>query len=187
MITERIVQDINKSPYFSILADETTDVAGVEQMTFCVRYLKDDKIIESFLRFIPVESTTGENLSEIILNTMASLNINTEKLRGQGYDGASNMTGKFKGVKTRIMEKFPLAQYTHCSSHVLNLVVMASCSLKPIKNTIGTIKTVTNYIRDGHIRRNAFKKNIPSDSKTHMLKTMCETRWVERHKNVTDL
>ncbi|KAJ8971195.1 hypothetical protein NQ314_000831 [Rhamnusium bicolor] len=104
--------------------------------------------MESFLRFIPVESTTGETLSEIILNTMASLNINTEKLRGQGYDGTSNMTGKFKGVKTRIMVKFPLAQYTHCSNHALNLVVIASCSLKPIKNTIGTIKTVTNYIRD---------------------------------------
>ncbi|KAJ8936555.1 hypothetical protein NQ314_012295 [Rhamnusium bicolor] len=61
--------------------------------------------MESLLRFIPVVSTTGENLSEIILNTMASLNINMEKLRGQGYDCASDMAGKFKGVKTRIMEK----------------------------------------------------------------------------------
>ncbi|KAJ8936554.1 hypothetical protein NQ314_012294 [Rhamnusium bicolor] len=63
---------------------------------------------------------------------------------------------------------------------------MASCTLKSVKNTIGTIKTVTNYIKDGHIRRNAFKKNIPNDCTTHTLKTMCETRWVERHKNVTD-
>ena len=30
-------------------------------------------------------------------------------LRGQGYDGASNMSGKFLGVQAKILEEQPLA------------------------------------------------------------------------------
>lgn len=140
VISEAIVAEVNESPYFSILADETTDIAGIEQMTFCVRYLKKDIITEAFLKFVPVHDTSGEALANTIIQTMKGLKLDTSKLRGQGYDGASNMSGKYKGVKTRISEQYPLAQYTHCCSHALNLVVMSSCDLKPIKNMIGTIK-----------------------------------------------
>lgn len=44
IITEKIVSDVKKSPYFSLLCDETTDIAGSEQMSICIRYLKDEKL-----------------------------------------------------------------------------------------------------------------------------------------------
>jgi hypothetical protein len=33
------VKEVNESHYFSVLADETTDISVVEQLTICVRYL----------------------------------------------------------------------------------------------------------------------------------------------------
>jgi hypothetical protein len=49
------------------------------------------KIYEKFIGFIQVESTTGFELSETILSTLRSSNLDIKKLRGQGYDGAANM------------------------------------------------------------------------------------------------
>jgi hypothetical protein len=47
------------------------------------------------------------------------------QIRGQGYDGASNMKGEIKGLKTLIMEESPSAYYIHCFAHQLQLVLIA--------------------------------------------------------------
>ena len=104
--------------------------------------------VTEFLKFTPVDDTPGENIANIIISVMESLKFDLTKLRGQGYDGASNMAGKIKGGKTRILEKFPLAQYSHCSSHALNLVIMSGCKHQKIQNMIGIVKTITNFIRE---------------------------------------
>jgi hypothetical protein len=47
------------------------------------------------------------------------------RLRGQGYDGASNMRGELYGLKTLVLAKKPHAFYEHCCAHQLQLVVVA--------------------------------------------------------------
>ena len=44
--------------------------------------------------------------------------------RGQGYDGAGNMSGKNIWVSSRIAAEFNLAFYFHCQAHQLNLCIM---------------------------------------------------------------
>ncbi|XP_039123441.1 uncharacterized protein LOC120260063 [Dioscorea cayenensis subsp. rotundata] len=46
-------------------------------------------------------------------------------LRGQGYDGASNMRGKFNGLKALFLKENPYARYNHCFAHQLQLVIVA--------------------------------------------------------------
>jgi len=40
---------------------------------------------------------------------------------GQGYDGAANMAGRFKGTQTVVKEIYTKALYVHCAAHSLNL------------------------------------------------------------------
>ena len=47
------------------------------------------------------------------------------KLRGQSYDGAANISGKFNGVNTIIVTRQPLAFYTHCGAHRTNLIIQS--------------------------------------------------------------
>lgn len=72
IILKKLVKEINESGYFSVLADETTDVSVKEQLTICVRYLvgtgKDINIHESFLKFTEITSLTGKDLASSILN-----------------------------------------------------------------------------------------------------------------------
>lgn len=72
IILKKIVKIVNESGFFSVLVDETTDVSVKEQLTLCVRYLSGSGenvcINESFLKFIEIQSLTGENLAKVILN-----------------------------------------------------------------------------------------------------------------------
>lgn len=102
VILNKLVSDVNKSECFSILADETADISGIEQFSLSIRYLKENNIMESFLLFVPVISTTGLNLSETIINTLKSIGINLNYLKSHGYDGTACMSGKFNGVQQLI-------------------------------------------------------------------------------------
>ena len=69
VILKNIVNQVNDSKCFTVLADETTDISVVEQLALCVRYVdKNKNVNEDFLKFIPVQSLTGKNLADSILN-----------------------------------------------------------------------------------------------------------------------
>ena len=49
------------------------------------------------------------------------------------------MAAKKSGVATQLATQYPLALYTHCASHCLNLVVVASfdvCSMMGVANQL---------------------------------------------------
>ncbi|KAL4153196.1 hypothetical protein QTP88_001029 [Uroleucon formosanum] len=126
------IKDVNASKCFSVLVDETTDISTIEQMAMCVRYVDDnDCIHERFLKFITINSLTGCDLAESILNGLNSCEINLDYLYGQGYDGASNMSGHYKGVQAIIKKKYPKAIYVHCAAHSLNLAVSTASGIQP--------------------------------------------------------
>ncbi|CAI6359458.1 unnamed protein product [Macrosiphum euphorbiae] len=65
------------SKCFTILADETSDISSIEQFALCIRYFEltdvnNFKIVEHFLKFVPVESTSGQNLADVLLTTLNS-------------------------------------------------------------------------------------------------------------------
>jgi hypothetical protein len=144
-IIDTILEEVQQSKYFSVLGDETADISNQEQFALCLNYVHDYKLYTKFVEFVSVESTTGKNLSEVIISKLQSWGLSMSKLRGQGYDGASNMSGCFKGVKARIQEIQPLAVYTHCVGHVLNLVVVDSCENPFVRDTINTVKEVIKF------------------------------------------
>ena len=135
---------INDARCFSVLADETTDISRKQQITIFARYVdgKDGTSREDFLQFEPVTKATGEALPEVILNSLEKYGINTEYLRGQGYDDASAMSGIFEGVQAHVQEACPLAYYVHCASHAFNLAVCDACDVPAERNCIGTAKAI---------------------------------------------
>lgn len=69
IILQTIVEKVNDSQCFSVLADETTDISVTEQLALCVRYIdKENNVNDSFLKFIQVHSLSGKNLADSILN-----------------------------------------------------------------------------------------------------------------------
>jgi len=63
------------------------------------RYVNDEgKLMERLLGLQHVERCTTAALKEGLVNMLDSHKLPISRLRGQGYDGASNMRGEFNGV-----------------------------------------------------------------------------------------
>lgn len=82
-------------------------------------------MIERFLAIIHVPETSALTLKVAIDQLFSKHGLSISRLRGQGYDGASNMSGKFKGLKSLILSENPCAFYIHCFAHQLQLTLVA--------------------------------------------------------------
>ena len=132
-----------------------------------------------------MERITGEAIASAILDVLPKWNLNIKDCRGQGYDGASNMSSVRRGTQALLLEECPLAVYTHCRAHCLNLAIVHSCDQPLIRNMLGTLKETCNFFKYSPKRNNlllcVIEKDSP-DAKKTTLKNMCKTRWVERHE-----
>ena len=105
---------------------------------------------------------------------MEEYGVNVGSLRGQAYDGAGNMAGKYHGAAARIQSVCPKAVYVHCAAHTLNLCVVAACSLQLVKNMMGTMVEICLFFSNSPKRQLELEKHAPS----RKLVDMCKTRWV---------
>jgi len=109
IIKKKNVDNVNNSKYFAVLADETTEISNVEQMSLCLRYIDiiNNVIREDFLEYIPVYDMTGRGLALTIITRLKEIGINLNYKIGQGYDGAASMNGHLNGAQTVICIQKP--------------------------------------------------------------------------------
>ena len=178
-----ILNDIKESRFFSISADEVTDCSNMEQLSIAIRFVdKDCQIREEFIDFVTVERITGNALATAILEHLNVWNLDITNCRGQGYDGASNMSSLRKGVQGRILEVSPLAFYTHCQAHQLSLCVVKACSVAPIRNSTSTVSEIAKLFSFSPKRQRFLESKILStvgSINKCKLKDVCKTRWIE--------
>ncbi|KAH7650966.1 Ribonuclease H-like protein, partial [Dioscorea alata] len=123
-ITRVIIDDIGDN-YFSLMIDEARDASVKQQMGVVLRYVnKNGHVIERFLALVNVPDTSAISLKNAIDCLFAKHKLSLSRLRGQGYDGASNMRGEFNGLKALILRENPYARYVHCFAHQLQLVIV---------------------------------------------------------------
>ncbi len=182
MILADIISEIKTAKFFSVLADEVSS-HNIEHLAICLRFVDQEcNIREEFISFIQMERVRAVDIASAIISSIENLGLNLESLRGQGYDGASTMSGERAGVQARIRNRQPKALYTHCAGHCLNLAILNSCSILPITNCISQIKSFTLWVRNSDMRLNLLKAVV--EKGTHQssripLFNVCVTRWVE--------
>eukprot|EP00731_Ephydatia_muelleri_P004931 Em0002g1107a len=103
----KVLKDIglclHKSPFYTIMADETTDKTNKEQVTLVLRWMDDSnfEVHEEFIGLYEVESITSDSIVvSVVKDTLIRLNLSLSKARGQCYDGASNMSGIRNGASS---------------------------------------------------------------------------------------
>ena len=108
------------------MVDATPDASHIEQTTFILRYLIRENesymVQERFLAFVDCWQKTGIEIANLILETLKGYGIPISDCRGQGYDNAANMSGKYNGAQKHINTVNPLCLYSPCGCHSLNLL-----------------------------------------------------------------
>jgi len=125
--------------------------------------VSSSSIREDFLQFILVTDVFRKGLAKVIVYSLMQLGVNLNYMRGQGYDGASTMSGQFNGVQSHIRTLYPLAVYVHCCSHSLNLAVSDACTVTPIRNCMGTLGNICTVFASSAKRRDALKQSIDKE------------------------
>ena len=177
-IRKQIIEEVKTAKFFSICADEAADCSNK------VHFVDESNTIrEEFVDFILCDTgTTGVAIAEKILTAVGECGLNPEYLRGQAYDGAGNMAGKYRGAAVTIQSTCPKAVYVHCAAHSLNLCVVAACGVQSVQNMMSTMVEICLFFSNSPKRQLEFEKHIQSieGARAKKLVSMCKTRWVAR-------
>ncbi|XP_065665644.1 uncharacterized protein LOC136087066 [Hydra vulgaris] len=100
-----------------------------------------------------------QSLFNSIKNFLTDISLPIENIRGQSYDNAANMSGKYSGLQARLKEINKYADFVPCAAHSLYLVGVEAAkslsitswsmhhdSVKALKNGYNDILKTLNYI-----------------------------------------
>ncbi|KAL5783397.1 hypothetical protein ACOSP7_008426 [Xanthoceras sorbifolium] len=146
-VRDKIREEIGDAK-FCILIDESVDESNKEQMAIILRYVDVDGFVrERFFEIVGVGDTNASTLKREICIVLDRYNILTENLRGQGYDGASNMRGQWNGLQALFLKDCPYAYYIHCFAHRLQLALVAvSKEVREVWLFFSKLSSVVNFV-----------------------------------------
>ena len=181
-VLDEIVSRLKKAKYYSVSVDSTPDESHIDQLTVVVRYVEGMIPVERFLTFIPNSGHKGEELAETLLSYLQKKGIAICDARGQSYDNAPNMGGKYNGMQALVLKKNPLAVHIPCCAHSLNLVGKAaanSCSDAVLFFSFMEQLFVffTNSTSRYQILISKLSASCKSKNEFYILKRLSDTRW----------
>ncbi|KAH1227706.1 Zinc finger MYM-type protein 1 [Glycine max] len=202
--TNAIIIDLGDE-LFAIIVDEARDISNKEQMAIVLRYVnKKGSIVERFFGMVHVKDTTALSLKMAIDELFCKHGLSISRIRGQGYDGASNMQGEFSGLKSLILKENSYAFYVHCFAYQLQLtlVVVAKNHIQvaSLFNFVSTLLNVVggsckrhDMLREkqiNYVREALGKGEIPSGQGLNQetsLKRAIDTRWGSHYATLINL
>ncbi|XP_030941516.1 zinc finger MYM-type protein 1-like [Quercus lobata] len=190
---------------FCIIVDEARDESMKEQMAVVFRYVDAEGFVkERFLGLIHVVDTAALTLKKGIYSLLSQHCLDIQNIRGQGYDGASNMRGMWNGLQALILNDWPYAYYIHCFVHRLQLaLVKASKQVVPISHFFLTLLFLIKIVHASCKRNEQLKvvnaneiarlidlEELETGSGLNQIGTLqrpVETRWSSHFRSVSSL
>ncbi|CAF3267756.1 unnamed protein product [Rotaria sp. Silwood2] len=174
--------------FYSIICDEATDESGVAQLCFTIRSVDDQFIVhEDVIGLYQLTSQSAEHITEVILNILIRCDLDIKLCRGQGFDGASTMSGHLSGISTRIKNLNSKAYYIHCNANSLDLALQdLTRESPPMASTLDITNEIVNFMKKSSKRLHLLDK-LTGPNYCPNLKSLCPTRWTVRESSMDSL
>ncbi|XP_041834348.1 zinc finger MYM-type protein 1-like [Melanotaenia boesemani] len=190
MVRSDIIKEVRESQVFSLLADETKDLSKKEQLSFVLRYYYDGAVHESFLDFQQADKLDAASLTTMIIASLEKYGLEYRShLVGQGYDGASVMSGRHSGVSARIKAEAKYAFYVHCSAHCLNLVLVDTVKSVPeADNFFAVLQRLYVFISGSYLHQKGIEvQKEMYEGQPRELHRLSDTQWTCRQSACRNL
>ena len=143
---ESLLKRLCQAPFYSLMADECTDITTVEELSIYCRWVEDGLPVEHFLDIIPLMKADAKTIYTTLVDVLRVKDIPLSKLVGMGFDGAATLSGKRNGVQSLLKKNSPHALYVHCHCHLLQLACIQAANHTPgIKHVYTTLTTLWKY------------------------------------------
>ncbi|XP_060200713.1 uncharacterized protein LOC132628978 [Lycium barbarum] len=171
-----IIKDLNDD-YCSILVDESRDVSCKEQRAIFLRYVdRRGSVMERFIGIVHVRDTSALSLRNEIVGLLAQHSLSPSYMRGQCYDGASNMQGDLNGLKILIQKESKGAHSIQCFAHQLKLTLVAiSRRCDEVQELLSLVSDILNMVRASFKRRDELRESQAKEIEEALCKGELET------------
>ena len=185
-VEESALKKLQKASFFSVMADECTDIATVEELSIFCRWEENGTPVECFLEVVHLKKADAESIYTAVVKCLKDKNLQVGNIVGMGFDGAATFSGKKTGVQARLKKHAPHALFVHCHCHMLQLAcVQAANSTTGIKHVYTTLTSLWKYF-DYSPKRAQSLKEIQHVLELAELKVIkpSETRWLAHERCV---
>ncbi|XP_065662727.1 uncharacterized protein LOC136085354 [Hydra vulgaris] len=114
-VLTHIITEIKKAKYWGIIVGSTPDISHVDQHSVIFRYYLNGHVYERFFCFLQFKSHDGKSLITDILDLLERYDIDITNCRGQAYDNASNMSGKYSELQAPSTHRWDLLKGNHAT------------------------------------------------------------------------
>ena len=169
------------------MADESTDIAAIEELSICFRWVDSSgSPVEHFLGLVSLSACDAASIFAALIAFLADSDIDAGKLRGQGYDGDATFSGTKNGVQMRIRTLAPRALFVHCRAHVLQLCCVSAARYLPsLKKVFATLMSVSKMFHYFPKKFSALKEvqALVNHPQLKMIKPS-DTRWLVHDRSI---
>ncbi|XP_050063061.1 zinc finger MYM-type protein 1-like [Aphis gossypii] len=180
-VLNEIITRLKISKYYSVSVDSTPDEGHIDQLTVIFRYMENLIPVERFLTFLPNSGHTGKAIAETLIHFLNEYNIDIKDCRGQSYDNAANMSGKYNGMQAFIKRVNGYAIFVPCCGHSLNLVGKTAANSCPTAiKFFDFVQNIYVFFTSSPSRYQILTKKLSlknSNTQFHVPKNLNDTRW----------
>lgn len=180
--TQETVAALQDDRPFSVLVDESTDIAMKKIVCVLVKYIDPvtGRIRTKLLQLVEVDAKdcSAEKLYEAFKKSLTELGVPVKNVIGLGCDNCNTMVGRNNSFWTRLKQDAPAAVLMNCICHSSALVARESCAKLPsnVKKLLQDTSTYTT----GSPKRCAQLEEFQDLYETEYgkLKKLSFTRWL---------
>ena len=164
---ERVLQEIEKAVFWTVIIDGTTDISKTDQVAFLIRYVKmnyPEKLVEikeSFITFCKLSDHSAQRYVQGLLGSFNKYHLNTIHLVGQAYDGTEGGVQAIRRKEVSTADRDTFVPYVHCPPHQLNLILQHAAERNAsiaVMTFFGTVQLFYTFFADSPQRRWAVLK-----------------------------
>ena len=158
-VEESLLKRLCQAPFYTIMADECTDVTTIEELSIFCRWTEDGVPVEHFIEIVPMKRANAESIHSALVECLREKSMPLNKIIGMGFDGAATFSGSRTGVQTRLREQSPHAIFVHCHCHQLQLACEpAANATAGIKHVYVTLTTLWKFFHFSPKRAQSLKE-----------------------------
>lgn len=181
-----LVEDL-KLQKFSILMDESTDIAVVKTLAIVVRYYDPNmgKVVSRFWDLVQLfdertidHSATAEKIFHKVIESFNKHMIPLQNIIGFGSDGCSTMMGCHNSVSSRFRQYCPGITVLKCICHSLHLCASDACKELPTECE-KLCRDIYNYFKTSSKRLSELREfQRFAEVDIHKILRPSQTRWL---------
>ena len=187
VIEDDQISALKASKFYSLLTDESTDIAVLKQLVLVARYRVNGEVKTSFISMQDICDGTANTITQAILSYLTKKSLDIEKLRGFASDGASIMVGCRNGVATQLKRCSPSLISIHCVNHRLALAASHAADHIPYLQRFKThLHNLFSFYQNSPVRLAGLHaiQGILNDPKIK-LREAKDVRWLSHDAAIT--